>query len=269
MARKRIEYAQNFLTDVALINRLVQSAGISASDVVIEIGPGEGVITQQLSKIAASVMAVEIDPELVKRLRDKFSEKPNVQIFEADFRNFIIRERDYRVFANIPFNITSDIVKGLLNRSNPPVSAHLIVQQEAAMKFAGDPTETEFSVLWKPWFDFLIVRTIPRQAFVPVPSIQPVFLTISRKAVPDVSSKHRTLYVEFVRHGFEAWKKSLKSAYEDVFSYEQWKRLSHDLDFPLKPIPTELTYSQWLGLFAFLRDHVSPSKLSKLSNIKK
>jgi len=265
MARKRIEYAQNFLTDRRLVNELIQSTKISRSDVVVEIGPGEGIITKQLSEVAGKVIAIEVDPDLVIKLRSKFSEQPTVEIHEADFRSFTIREREYKIFANIPFNITSDIVKGLLTRSNPPLSAYLIMQQEAAMKFAGSPTETEFSILWKPWYDFAIERTIPRQSFVPVPSVQPVFFLILRRRIPDVSTKHRSLYLQFVRHGFEAWKKNLKSAFEDVFTYEQWKRLSHDLNFPLKPLPTELNYQQWLGLFIFLRDRVAPEKWIKLS----
>jgi 16S rRNA A1518/A1519 N6-dimethyltransferase RsmA/KsgA/DIM1 with predicted DNA glycosylase/AP lyase activity len=151
MARKRIELAQNFLIDHKLVQEIVTSSNISRKDAVIEIGPGEGIITNQLAKIAGTIVAVEVDYELFKKLSDRFRETKHVKIIHGDFMNFSAPDGEYKVFANIPFNLTSDIVRKLLDSPNPPITAHLIMQMEAAMKFAGIPSETEFSVFWKPW----------------------------------------------------------------------------------------------------------------------
>jgi 23S rRNA (adenine-N6)-dimethyltransferase len=138
------------------------------------------------------------------------------------------------------------------------------MQQEAAMKFAGIPNETEFSVLWKPWFDFTIIRRVDRQMFHPVPAVQPVLFHIIKKKEPDIGYDQRELYIRFVKHGFEAWKKSLKQAYQDVFSYTQWKRLARELGFNIQPKPTQLTYTQWLGLYSALLKHVPKDKWNNL-----
>jgi 16S rRNA A1518/A1519 N6-dimethyltransferase RsmA/KsgA/DIM1 with predicted DNA glycosylase/AP lyase activity len=87
---------------------------------------------------------------------------------------------------------------------------------------------------------------------------------VDRKNQPDINLRDRELYIRFVRHGFEAWKKSLKHAYQDVFSYKQWKRLANSLDFDIKQKPTQLTYSQWLGLYLALLEYVPEHKWKNL-----
>lgn len=264
MARKRISLGQNFLTDKALVHQMVTSSNISGTDIVYEVGPGEGVITKELASVARQVTAIELDHELVAKLRQKFGDYHNITVVHMDFMQFDIPEKTYKIFSNIPFNITSDIIRRLLELDNPPETTYLIMQEEAARKFSGKPTVTEFSVIWSPWYDFTIMQQVPRHAFDPVPSVQPVLLRIDRKTNPDLEIADRKLYVRFVKHGFEAWKKSLKQAYQDIFSYKQWKRVANDLGFSIKPKPTQLSHKQWLGMFLILKKHVGSDKLRSL-----
>lgn len=260
MARKRISLAQNFFRDPGLVASIVAASSIAATDTVYEIGPGEGIITRELAKHAGRVVAIETDSQLVRQLKTRFRDNPDIEIVEADFLAFDIAEPDYKVFANIPFNITADIVRKLLFTDPSPSEAYLVMQKEAAERFSGTPNETEFSVLAKPWFDFNIVSRFRRGDFVPVPSVDVVLLHIEKRVSALVSSGNADIYRRFVKHGFESWRKNLKIAYKRVFTYAQWKRLSKDLGFPIQSTPTELAFGQWLGLFEYFMEGVSESK---------
>jgi 23S rRNA (adenine-N6)-dimethyltransferase len=260
MVRERIQLAQNFFKDRSLVASIVAASAITKEDIVYEIGPGEGIITRELAERAGKVVAIEKDAALAARLWSRFRDKENVEIHDGDFLRYKIKEKKYKVFSNIPFNITAEVVKRILFGENPPSEAYLVLQKEAAGKFVGSPAETEVSVLAKPWFEFRVLREFKRTDFEPVPSVDVVFLLIARRKQPLVSPANAQSYRKFVRFGFGAWKKDLKTAYKHVFTYEQWKRLSKNLSFPLKATPTELKFEQWLGLFEYFLAGVIDSK---------
>lgn len=260
MIRKRIRLAQNFFRDRGLVASLVANSSLGKNDIVYEIGPGEGIITRELAEQVGRVVAIEKDAALAAQLRGKFRERTNVQVHEGDFLKYKIKEKSYKIFSNIPFNITAEVVKRILFGENPPSEAYLVTQKEAAGKFAGIPCDTEVSALAKPWFTFEILREFRRTDFEPVPSVDVVFLHIAKRRQSLVSPENAWKYQKFVQFGFEAWKKDLKTAYKRVFTYEQWKRLSNNLSFPLKATPSELTFEQWLGLFEYFMKGVVDTK---------
>ena len=102
--RKQISLAQNFLKSTKLVKTLVDSSSIGLSDIVYEIGPGNGIITAQLAHIAKKVIAVEKDIQLVKRLRERFLNHNNIKIIDCDFLRYRIADRNFKIFANIPYN---------------------------------------------------------------------------------------------------------------------------------------------------------------------
>jgi 23S rRNA (adenine-N6)-dimethyltransferase len=247
--RKRIRLAQNFLKDSGLVRRLVHAAAIDPSDIVYEIGPGRGIITAELSRAAAKVIAVEKDPVLASALRERFRARDNVKIVERDFLKCSIADREYKIFASIPYNLTADIVRKILYVPPTPIEAYLIMQKEPAKKFSGFPAETLFSLLAKPFFEFSIVTKLRRTDFFPVPDVDSVLLHIHRRTRALVPREDVAFYRDFVSYGFGRWKRHLRSAFKHVFTYNQWKRLSRDLRFPLNATPTQLTFDQWLGLY--------------------
>ena len=264
MVRKRIQLAQNFFRDRSLVASIVAASTITKEDIVYEVGPGEGIITGELAERVGKVVAVEKDAALAARLRSRFRDKGNVEIHDGDFLRYKIKEKQYKVFSNIPFNITAEVMKEILFGENPPSEAYLVLQKEAAGKFSGSPAETEVSVLAKPWFEFRVLREFRRTDFEPIPSVDVVLLFIARREQPLVSLTNVESYRKFVQFGFEAWKKDLKTVYKHVFTYEQWKRLSKNLSFSLKATPTELRFEQWLGLFEYFIINVIDSKKAKV-----
>lgn len=264
--RRQICLAQNFLRSPKLARDLVSMSKIGPCDIVYEIGAGNGTITSALASSARQVIAIEKDPALVHRLRERFRPLGNVEIVEKDFLDYTFRnprsdgalcprfERgtlasDYKIFGNIPFNITSQIIRKILYERSNISEAHLILQKEAAKKFSGASKESLSSILAKPFFEFQIRYQLRRTDFWPVPAVDSVLLSIKRRTRPLIEMHEVASYRDFVQYGFGRWKPNLRSAFKSVFTYKQWKRLAHNVHFPLNATPTELSFEQWLDLY--------------------
>ena len=265
-SHKQIVLAQNFLRSSKLVRLLLNTSSIGSYDIVYEIGSGRGIITAELARIAYKVIAIEKDPILVQQLRKRFQGVDKVEIMANDFLHYHIPEREYKIFANIPYNITADIVRKILYTPPVPGEAYVVLQKEAAAKFSGSPSETQFSILAKPLFNLQIIRELRRTDFEPVPHVDSVLLHIEKRHSLLVREEDTFLYRRFVRYGFGRWKKSLKLIFKPIFTYEQWRCLSKDLHFPLDATPTELTFEQWLGLFDCFKLRVPRNKQACLKS---
>jgi 23S rRNA (adenine-N6)-dimethyltransferase len=246
---KQIRLAQNFLRSPRLVRRLVSAAAIGANDMVYEIGPGKGIITAELARAAKKVVGIEKDAGLARALRERFRTLDNVEIIEKDFLDYSVPPDRFKIFANIPYNVTADIVRKILCVGPTASDAYLIMQKEPARKFSGTPNETLFSLLAKPFFEFRVVTELRRTDFEPVPNVDSVLLHIAQRKCALLEKQDVIPYRNFVTYGFGRWKRHLRSAFKHVFTYKQWKRLSRDLRFPLNATPTQLTFEQWLGLY--------------------
>lgn len=261
---KRILLAQNFLRSSQLVRSLLSTSSIDGHDIVYEIGPGRGIITAELAQTARKVIAIEKDPILAWQLRKRLQDLDNVHIITDDFLQYQIHDREYKIFASIPYNITACIMRKILYTPPVPSEAYLVVQKEAAEKFSGKPNETQFSVLAKPLFDIEIIRELKRCDFEPVPNVDSVLLSIKKRPTSLVRKEDVLLYHRFVCYGFGTWKNNLKLIFRPIFTYQQWKRLSKDLHFPLDAIPSKLSFEQWLGLFECFKERVPNNKQAYL-----
>ena len=138
-----ISDSQNYLHSKRLVNELIAKSNITTSDLVLEIGPGKGIITEELVKCSKKVIAVELDRNLYLGLREKFSNTENLQLVNRDFLQTQLPAEEYKVFSNIPFNLTAEIIIKLLGASNPPNDMFIIMQYEAALKYSGEPYYAE------------------------------------------------------------------------------------------------------------------------------
>lgn len=257
-----LRYSQNFLRNVELVNALLDKSTIGFGDVVYEIGPGRGLITEQLARRCRKVVAIEKDPELFEHLRQKFAGNNRVEVKLGDFLKHNLLQGEYKVFANVPFNLTADIITKLTSADNPPRDTYLIVQKEAAQRFMGTlyGKETQISLLLKPWFELTIVQELRRTDFEPVPSVDTVLLQIKRRQQPLIGPDKAQLYRDFIVYGFNQWESSLKKALREIFTHPQFVRLAKNLKFPRSAKPTDLNFDQWLGLFNYFLVGVEKSK---------
>lgn len=249
--KKSILFNQNFLRDPRLVSKLVRLANFGPNDIVYEIGPGRGIITRELAKTAGKVVAVELDRRLAEKLQLDFSGNNQVKILNVDWLNFSVPEKDYKIFSNIPFNLTAKIVRKLVESPRPPQASYLVMQKEAAQKFCGLPRSTQFSVLYQPWFEFKVVWQFRRSDFIPKPKVDASLLKIITRPQALIPAEAKPDYFWFIELGFTRWRKNLGKNFKHVFTYRQWRRLSHDLKFPLHAQPGDLNFTQWLGIFKF------------------
>lgn len=259
---KRKIYSQNFLKDKSLIYDLVNDSGINKNDIVLEIGAGKGIITKFLLQFAKKVIAIEIDEELIPKLKEKFSEAENFELIKQDINKFNLPDYKYKVFSNIPFNITSDILNKLLDYKKGPEEAYLIVQMEAAKRFIGNPMirETLVSLLNKPFFQIEIFHEFLPSDFDPAPNVKAVMIHIKKREKPLIELENTEIYEDFLTYSFINQNERLSNALKEIFTYKQFTIMSKNLKFDIKANASELNSEQWLGLFENFLTRVEPSK---------
>jgi len=260
--KHQIRFAQNFLQNPALARKLIQK-NLKQKEVVIEIGPGRGIITKELSAVAKEVVAIEKDKKLIASLKDQFKQS-NVNIVSGDVLKQPTKSfgQHYSVFSNPPFNITSKIVKHFLLSETPPAEMHLFTQKEAANRFMGKPHEFELSVLTKPWFSYKISHQFDSTDFKPIPNIDVVLLSIRALSSPLLSLKEKTTYQQLVTYIFSQKSHSAEKAFKHLFTHQQWKKLAKSNDFKIKSTLRELSIEQWVGIYNYFKVGVSKEKKS-------
>ncbi|HXK33479.1 MAG TPA: 23S ribosomal RNA methyltransferase Erm [Dehalococcoidia bacterium] len=249
--QRRPELSQHFFRDPAFVRQWVGRLPLCHAEPVVEVGPGRGAITDALADRGLRVVAVELDERLVRGLRARFAGRANVQIVQGDFlRHRLPRER-YAVVGNVPFAISSDVLRRLIEAPTPPSNAWLVVQAEAAAKFAGVPRETLFSLLHKPVFDFRITRTFRRADFEPPPRVRTSLLHIAHRPAPLLERREHASYRAFVRGTFGSGR-TIAEALRWRLTRRQIVRLSRDIGFGLSVPPSAVPFDQWLRIFRFV-----------------
>ena len=252
-ARRRSEFSQHFLRGKSLAARLVTDTSISRDDFVIEIGPGQGALTQELAARCGRLIAIEIDRELYRRLSVEFQDAGHVNLINDDFLRFPLPTEPYKVFANIPYNQTAKIVRKLVGSVVPPQQAYLILQQEAAEKFAGAPyvAESLFSLLLKPWWHVEILRRLRQTDFTPPPKVHSVLIWMAKRTAPLIDPSEYPLYNDFLTATFAQGGQTIRHILRPVFTERQIVRFARDLRFDSRASPSTLSFDQWLVLFRY------------------
>ena len=265
----KLKDSQNFLHSKKLVTELIEESNICENNIIIEIGGGKGIITEQLVKKCRKLYVIEYDYNLYKSLKDKFYNIKNIEIIYGDFLEFKLPvEYKYKVFSNIPYNITAAILSKLTSDGNPPEDIYIVLQMAAAKKYAGKPYNGESmqSLLLKPYFDFEIIRDLKRTDFNPVPSVDSVFMHIKKRENKLVTKDRKDLYSDFIAYIFSNIGKDMKTRCKYIFSYKQIKRLSSDIGFKMTDSPTFLSHDQWLKVFQYFIIGVSDEKKKLINN---
>lgn len=264
-----IKNSQNFLHNVALVERLVKESSITNNDNVIEIGPGKGIITQALLNKCKFITSIEYDKKFAESLKTKFSTKANLLIKNEDFLNFTLpTEGQYKVFSNIPFNLTADILTKILTSVNPPTDMYLIMQYEAFLKYAGAPycNDSYKSLLFKPKFEFSIIHNFEAADFYPMPNVSIVLAKISLKKFNDIKLAPLTDFWDFLSYIYMAPGNLFKEKTKNIFSYEQYKRIKKICEINDTDYISKWHYGQWLKMFEAYIKFVPENKKTLVKN---
>ena len=254
--RRRV-LSQNFLVDRRAIEGLVDGSGAGEGDLVLDIGAGNGLISQALARRGARVLAIERDPALAERLRAKFATWPSVTVAEADVLTAPLPTEPFRVVANIPFGITTKILRRLLDDDGGLTRADVIVQAEVARKRGTGGRGTLLNACWEPWFEFGTGARIPAIAFRPKPRVDAAILIIVRRDPPLLDPALRREYTQFVTAAFEGARPTVASALARTLPRAKFAPLAAELGFGTAALPSQLDVTHWVALFQASRRSAS------------
>lgn len=209
---------QHFLSDETHLARIAAAANLEPADTVLEIGPGPGTLTHLLAAQAGRVVAVETDGRLVAFLRQIFAGQPHVQIIHQDILQFdpaALAQPQYKVVANVPYYITSAILRHLLENACPPGLTVLTVQREVAQRVVAQPPDMSLLAVSVQLFcDAEIVGKIPAGAFFPPPQVDSAILRLRRRPrlAADLTPAEVPAFFAVVRAGFGQKRKQLHNS---------------------------------------------------------
>lgn len=168
---------QNFLTDTSVVEEIAAHAELSSNDLVIEIGPGLGILTRQLIASGADVIGVELDREIAVFLKSDLAEFQNFRLVEQDARYLKPEEltggQSYKVAANLPYSVGTVIMRNLMESGHPPTRMTVMVQKEVAERMTAQPGEMSLLGLATDLYaDSKIVLVVPPGVFVPPPKVE-------------------------------------------------------------------------------------------------
>ncbi len=222
--RPRKSLGQHFLVDRGILRAIAAAAGLTSDDTVIEVGPGTGLLTAELQALAGEVIAVELDHGMVTLLRESFPADGNVHIVEGDIlrlspaelvRGHSTRQAEcYKVVANLPYYITSPVLRHFLHAELRPSVMVVMVQQEVghAMK-AGPGDMSLLSVSVQAFARVSVVRRVSARSFHPQPKVDSLVLRLDTLTSPPVAPSEVERFIDFVGAGFHSPRKQLRNSF--------------------------------------------------------
>lgn len=211
---------QHYLFEPQILERIVSSADLEKEDLVVEIGPGKGRMTEMIAGRAGRVIAIEYDQYLCEELKKKLSFFKNIELCCQDVLKFPFQELSpFKVVANIPYYITTPIIFKLLERDVKLVAATLTVQKEVAERIIATPGGKDYGVLSlmvQYYTEPAILFYISRKAFVPPPRVDSAAIHLKRRVKPPVAVSDESILFRVIRTAFSQRRKTLSNALKSL-----------------------------------------------------
>lgn len=245
---------QNFLNSPKALRQIIEASHLTKNDVVLEVGPGKGALTEKLLETGATILAIEKDRELIPYLTEKFAvyiKSKKLKLVEADILEYALPKgiTSYKLVANIPYYITGAIIRKFLDADKQPNHMTLLVQKEVAERMiARDKKESLLSLAVKAYGTPKIISIVPRGAFAPAPSVDSTIIaieTISRKNFKN--KKHETNFFELIHKGFAHKRKTLWHNL-DTMSTEEKESFFEKNSLDKKVRAEDIAIEKWLEI---------------------
>jgi len=214
---------QNFLIDDNILEKIVEGAEITEDDVVIEVGPGIGTLTQHIASVAKKVIAIEIDDTLIPILQETLADYDNIKvvhedILKVDIKKLISEEfgnQRPKVVANLPYYLTTPIIMRFLEEQIPVSDIVVMIQKEVADRMVSKPNCKAYgslSVAVQYYCEPSVVAKVPRTVFIPQPNVDSTVIRLKILEHPSVEVINHDLFLRTVRSGFGKRRKTLLNA---------------------------------------------------------
>lgn len=265
------KYGQNFLIDTRVLDKIIAAAHITKEDMILEIGPGIGTMTQYLCENAREVVAVEIDENLIPILQDTLSEYNNVTVIHQDILKVDIKKlamernggKPIKVVANLPYYITTPIIMGLFESGVPIDNITVMVQKEVADRMQTGPGSKDYGALSlavQYYAEPYIVANVPANCFMPRPKVGSAVIRLTRHETVPVQVKDEKLMFRLIRASFNQRRKTLvnglKNSPELSFEKETIEKALEKMGFPLTVRGETLDLEQFAMLSNLLQADV-------------
>ena len=216
------KFGQNFLIDGHVLDKIIAGAGVTKDDMVLEIGPGIGTMTQYLAEAAGKVVAVEIDRNLLPILQETLADYDNVKVIHADVLSLdlekLVQEenggRPIKVVANLPYYITTPIIMALFEQHVPLANVTVMVQKEVAARMKSGPGSKDYGALSRAvqyYAEPYIVANVPCNCFMPRPNVDSAVIRLTRYEEPPVQVKDEKMLFKIIRASFNQRRKTLQN----------------------------------------------------------
>ncbi len=265
------KYGQNFLIDTHVLEKIINAAGVTKEDMVLEIGPGIGTMTQYLCESAREVIAVEIDRMLIPILKDTLSEYDNVTVLNEDILkldiNKLVRERNggktVKIVANLPYYITTPIIMGLFEAHVPIDNITVMVQKEVADRMQAGPGSKDYGALSLAVQFYAmpyIAANVPPNCFIPRPAVGSAVIRLTLHKDMPVHVKDERLMFNIIRASFNQRRKTLLNGLNNRAEFQLPKEVIAEaiagLGVPPAVRGEALTLEQFAALSNILYDKV-------------
>lgn len=210
LAKKAL--GQHWLKDFESLQAMVAAADVQPGDAVLEIGPGYGTLTEELLAAGAEVTALEFDASLIPVLLKKFANVPELRVEQGDIRrfDFTALPPDYKIVANIPYYLTSNLIQLMSETPNQPLVAVLLIQKEVAERICAQPGDMSLlSVTAQFYWEASLDRVVGAELFSPPPKVDSQILVLKRRPQPLFANVEPKQFFRLVKAGFSQKRKTL------------------------------------------------------------
>lgn len=264
------KFGQNFLIDTHVLEKIMDAAGVTKEDCVLEIGPGIGTMTQYLCERAREVIAVEIDKKLIPVLEDTLSAYDNVSVLNEDILKVDIaglaREKNggkpLKVVANLPYYITTPIIMGLFESHVPLDNVTIMVQKEVADRMKAEPGTKDYGALSLAiayYAECHLVANVPPNCFMPRPNVGSAVIRLTCHKEPPVSVQNEQHMFKLIRASFNQRRKTLQNG---LYNYSGLSHTKEEISAAIEALgllPTVRGETLTLEQFAQLSNHLHAS----------
>ncbi len=247
LPRAKKHYSQNWLVDESVVEKIISVAEITKGESVLEIGPGTGLLTTALVNSGARVTAIEADEDLVGPLGEMFGDKIELICGDALDEEFFM-SGEYKLIANLPYSITSDILKRYLTHSFPPTRMVLMLQKEVVERIIAKPGAMSLlSVVCGLYGECSRVTNVPRGAFRPIPKVDSAVLKIDLTSKKDRDFDPEQV-ISLAKTGFSSRRKQLHRNLSSLpgVSSDQVKKILEDMGLDPRLRAQDLSVEDWI-----------------------